>query len=219
MSATSIDHHARTGDAPSVAGRLDPAHAVGRAAPAASCARRTALRRARARAAPATARPRQSTGAWSNVISMPRPMVTADVPSGSIMPTSTHRPLRRALAMANVASAPISRLSRRCDDGMADRRIDRRQRIDRYRRPGSRPGSLPPNDRHADSDQPPAWPQRVDQQAEQRQQHDRQRRDGACRSPRSATGACRVDAGPPDRARAAWSTAGRAPTPRRGWPG
>ena len=47
---------------------------------------------------------RQSTGGVSNVMSMPKPIVTADVASGSISPVSSSRPPRRAAAMASAAS-------------------------------------------------------------------------------------------------------------------
>ena len=43
---------------------------------------------------------RQSTGGVSNVISMPNPIVTADVPSGSIRPVSSKRPERPRASMA-----------------------------------------------------------------------------------------------------------------------
>ena len=39
---------------------------------------------------------RQSTGGTSNVMSMPKPIVTADVAIGSIRPVSSRRPPRRA---------------------------------------------------------------------------------------------------------------------------
>ncbi len=51
---------------------------------------------------------RQSTGAVSNVISMPNPIVTADVASGSIRPPSSARPARPAPMIARLASAPIT---------------------------------------------------------------------------------------------------------------
>ena len=49
---------------------------------------------------------RQSTGGTSNVMSMPKPIVTADVAIGSIRPVSSRRPWRRAEVMASAARAP-----------------------------------------------------------------------------------------------------------------
>ena len=49
--------------------------------------------------------PRQSTGGVSNVISRPKPIVTADVAIGSISPVSSSRPARRAPVMARAASS------------------------------------------------------------------------------------------------------------------
>ena len=49
---------------------------------------------------------RQSTGAVSNVIRMPNPIVTADVAMGSIEPVSSRRPARRAPVMASAARVP-----------------------------------------------------------------------------------------------------------------
>ena len=51
---------------------------------------------------------RQSTGATSNVISIPNPIVTADVPSGSIKPVSSQRPDRPSAAIATLARTPIT---------------------------------------------------------------------------------------------------------------
>ena len=49
---------------------------------------------------------RQSTGDSSNVIRIPKPIVTADVAIGSISPVSRIRPPRRHATMASAASAP-----------------------------------------------------------------------------------------------------------------
>ena len=46
----------------------------------------------------------------SKVINMPKPIVTADVASGSISPTSRRRPRRRAAAIARLAVAPTTTL-------------------------------------------------------------------------------------------------------------
>jgi hypothetical protein len=51
---------------------------------------------------------RQSTGSVSKVISMPKPIVTAEVASGSISPPSSARPARPAATMARLASAPMT---------------------------------------------------------------------------------------------------------------
>ena len=71
-----------------------------------TCARRTGRRRARGRPATSHHDARQSTGGSSNVMSMPKPTVTADVASGSIRPVSSSRPRRRAAVIARAASAP-----------------------------------------------------------------------------------------------------------------
>ena len=51
---------------------------------------------------------RQSNGAWSKVMSMPRPMVTAEVPSGNIRPTSRSLPSRGDEAIAVAARKPMT---------------------------------------------------------------------------------------------------------------
>ena len=74
--------------APSVAAASVRRGSTERSTPSA-CGRRTARRSARGRPGRATTSPRQSTGAASKVISIPKPIVTADVPIGSISPTSS----------------------------------------------------------------------------------------------------------------------------------
>src|SRR5215207_9109146 len=51
---------------------------------------------------------RQSTGATSNVMSTPNPIVTADVAIGSISPVSSRLPPRRAAATASEATTPTT---------------------------------------------------------------------------------------------------------------
>ena len=89
--ARSTSRHARSGEAPSVAAascELGVDAAQHRAAP---CARRTGWRRAPGRSARATTTPASRPARWSNVISMPKPIVTADVAIGSISPVSSSR--------------------------------------------------------------------------------------------------------------------------------
>ena len=56
---------------------------------------------------------RQSTGGVSNVMSTPKPIVTADVAIGSISPVSSRRPPRRAAVIASAATTPIDHGDRR----------------------------------------------------------------------------------------------------------
>ena len=51
---------------------------------------------------------RQSTGPVSNVISIPNPIVTAEVASGNISPPSSARPARPAATIPRLASAPMT---------------------------------------------------------------------------------------------------------------
>ena len=126
---TVTSRHARTGEAPRVA--------------AASCRRgsmpRSTGRTVRTTKGTATSAwptgtshhdARQSTGATSNVISMPKPIVTAEVAIGSISPASSSRPCRRAAVIARAASAPTATASRGRHDGRAQATSPSRRRVD-----------------------------------------------------------------------------------------
>ena len=72
-------------------------------------ARRTAQRPRRARGGRATSSLASRPATVSKVMSMPRPMVTADVPSGSIKPASSSLPSRGEALIAVAARKPIDR--------------------------------------------------------------------------------------------------------------
>ena len=131
-----ISRHARVGDAPSVAAASCSCGSTPRST--GSTARTTNGTATRAWPTGISHHdPRQSTGATSNVISMPNPIVTADVASGSIRPLSSSRPAapgggdgERGEHADGDARSPSPR--RR-----AQRRADRGERVDAEPSPGA----------------------------------------------------------------------------------
>ncbi|MFT3852867.1 MAG: hypothetical protein QM733_09040 [Ilumatobacteraceae bacterium] len=69
---------------------------------------------------------------------MPKPMVTADVPSGSIVPASSSRPARPAAVIASAASAAGDRRQHRGDERVAQRLPRRGPHVDAERQPAPR---------------------------------------------------------------------------------
>ena len=73
---------------------------------------------------------RQSNGDRSNVISIPKPIVTADVAIGSIRPVSSSRPRRRAAVIASAARAPTRTARAVATAAMRSDMISRGERVD-----------------------------------------------------------------------------------------
>jgi hypothetical protein len=83
----------------------------------------------------------------SNVISMPNPIVTADVPSGNIRPVSSTRPERPRASMATTAAAPITSANRVAHAAVVSERVSAPIGSIPICRPGRI--SVPSSDRHA----------------------------------------------------------------------
>ena len=158
MRARRRPSHARSGEAPSVAAAARRSVGIARSTGTKRAHDERRSPRGRARAGSATTRHASRTGATSNVISIPSPIVTADVPSGSIVPTSSNRPLRRAVVIASAASRAGERWRAR----RRRRRSAARSSSDAHAStPRLSPGDGPRRcraSRHAASDQPsPSW--------------------------------------------------------------
>ena len=188
-------HHARSGDAPSVAaasrcsGGMDrstrqqrPHH------------ERRGHQRVTERDQP-PARPRQSNGGVSKVMSMPRPMVTADVPSGSINPMSSQPTVAASSGDGQRSQSTDAHADRRRDHCETQRGDERRERVDteadprtHLRRAERAPGMQRPA---------AAQPERSRHEHQQRSEHHHRRQHRAaehhaplagrpCASPRAA---------------------------------
>ena len=93
----------------------------------------------RGRPGRATIRPASRTAAVSKVISMPRPIVTADVPSGSINPASSSLPDSARPLIAMAARKPITVATTAATSAKRSDAAIEAQRVDAE--PSARPGS------------------------------------------------------------------------------
>ena len=118
------------------------------------------------------ARRASRTGAVSNVISMPRPMVTAEVPSGSIMPTSSSRPWRRAAAIASAASPPTTTLIAVATTAYRSDTSERGERVDAEADAGPHLASRRACARRVSDQRPPRRNERGHQHHQRQRHHD-----------------------------------------------